>query len=252
MSTWIFLRGLSREARHWGNFPDVFRQAVANANIATPDLPGNGRLNHLASPLTIHRMVEHCRADLSRQGIAPPYHLLGLSLGAMVVVEWATRYPHDLLPCVLINTSMRPFSAFYQRLRPANYPDLLTLAMNKHDAGKKERAILKMTSTRGAEQTEVIDAWVSWRRQSPVTKLNTLRQLLAAARYRAPLKPPKTPLLVLVSANDRLVDPQCSHQMASHWGLATQTHATAGHDLPLDDGPWVARQVHNWTASLAS
>jgi pimeloyl-ACP methyl ester carboxylesterase len=39
----------------------------------------------------------------------------------MVAVEWASRYPQEIARCVLINTSMRPYSRFHQRLRWQNY-----------------------------------------------------------------------------------------------------------------------------------
>ena len=26
MSTWVLLRGLTRESRHWGDFPDILRE----------------------------------------------------------------------------------------------------------------------------------------------------------------------------------------------------------------------------------
>ena len=71
-------------------------------------------------------------------------------------------------------------------------------------------------------------------------------QLVAAARYRAPLARPAPPLLILASEHDALVDHSCSRQLARHWTTAFAEHPTAGHDLPLDDGPWVARQVGHW------
>ena len=52
-----------------------------------------------------------------------------MSLGAMVAVDWAARHPEELAGCVLINTSLRPFSPWYQRLRPANYGALLRPAV---------------------------------------------------------------------------------------------------------------------------
>ena len=51
--SWVFLRGLMRESRHWGEFPDQFRAALPHADIVTPDLPGNGAKRHLRSPLSV-------------------------------------------------------------------------------------------------------------------------------------------------------------------------------------------------------
>lgn len=246
MSTWVFLRGLTREARHWGDFPDKFRAEVADAKIITPDLPGNGSLNHAISPLSVHEMVEHCREELTQLGHAPPYHLLGLSLGAMVAAEWATRYQQELEGCVLINTSMRPFSTFYQRLRPRNYMKLLSLAMHSSDAEKAERAILQLTTASSEQRPDIIKNWVTYRHQYPITRMNALRQLIAAARYRAPLRKPGVPMLLLASDKDTLVNPQCSRAMAESWNTALSLHPNAGHDLSFDEGAWVARQVHEW------
>ena len=36
---WILLRGLTREAGHWGAFEPLLRQAVAPHAVLTPDLP---------------------------------------------------------------------------------------------------------------------------------------------------------------------------------------------------------------------
>lgn len=252
MSTWVFLRGLMRETRHWGNFPAVFSNEIAGADVALLDLPGNGRLHRMPSPLRVDDMVEHCRRDLQTRGIAPPYQVLALSLGAMVAVAWGARYPEELDGCVLINTSLRPFSPFYQRLRPRNYPDLFGMALRSSDLVKQEQLILRLTSCHGASQTNTLAAWVAYHQEYPVSRNNALRQLIAAGRYCAPAHKPALPMLILASAMDQLVNPRCSQRLASQWQAPLVMHPSAGHDLPLDDGPWVARQVRNWLAASTS
>ena len=64
---WVFLRGLMRESRHWGEFPDQFRAVLPEADIVAPDLPGNGAKFRLRSPLSVQGMVEACRAAFSRE-----------------------------------------------------------------------------------------------------------------------------------------------------------------------------------------
>lgn len=249
MSTWIFLRGLTRESRHWGHFPETFRSEVPAAQVFTPDLPGNGPLNAETSPLHVEEMAESIRARLLAQGIRPPYHLLAMSLGAMVTVSWATRHPDEIHGAVLINTSLRPFSPFYRRLRPGSYCRLLKLDLPGSSEQDCESTILALTSRRAESPAEVLKTWVAYRREYPASSRNALRQLVAAARYRAPRSRPAAPLLILSSKNDALVDHSCSHQLARHWDTAFAEHPTAGHDLPLDDGPWVARQVGQWLQS---
>nr|MDP2192721.1 alpha/beta hydrolase [Rhodoferax sp.] len=184
---WIFLRGLTRERRPWGGFMGQFQYALSGRRVVALDLPGNGYLHQQCSPLRVQDLVAHCRAQLALRSIEPPYGLLAMSLGAMVAVAWADAYPQEVAANVLINTSTRPFSPFYQRLRPTNYGALLKLAM------------------------------------------------LGAA-----------PTLVLASEQDHLVSVECSRALARHWQCPLPVHAGAGHDLPLDNGYWVAAQVQEW------
>jgi pimeloyl-ACP methyl ester carboxylesterase len=169
-----------------------------------------------------------------------------MSLGAMVAISWAARHPDEIRGCVLINTSLRPFSPFYQRLKPGSYRRLLTLALLGGSEQDWESTILELTSRHAKRPAEVLRNWVAYRCEYPVSKRNALRQLMAAVRYRAPFAKPESPILVLTSREDALVNPSCSRQITRHWNTAFAEHPTAGHDLPLDDGLWVARQVSHW------
>lgn len=251
MSTWIFLRGLTRERRHWGDFVAQFQQGVTGSRVVALDLQGNGQLYQEASPLCVHEMVTHCRQQLIHLDIKPPYSLLAMSLGAMVAVDWSSRYPEEITTNVLINTSMRPFSPFYQRLRPANYGALLKLAFSDATSEAWERTVLRLTSNLASDG--ILPHWTSMRKERPVSRANALRQLIAAAGFRAPETRPPTPTLILASEKDHLVSIECSKALAKHWHCALRVHTSAGHDLTLDDGPWVATQVRAWlTDALAT
>ena len=249
MSTWVLLRGLTRESRHWGDFPGLLRSQLSPAQVITLDLPGNGRLNSQVSPTSATAMAAAARAELRQRGLPPPYHVLAMSLGAMVALAWAERYPQELQGCVLINTSLRTFSRWHQRLRPRNYARLLGLFLARTPQAS-EQTILELTAHHPAlPPATLLAQWAAWRLENPVSRANALRQLWAAARFRAPRDRPQVPLLVLASAADTLVHPCCSAQLAREWGATLRTHPSAGHDLPLDDGEWVAREVHAWLAA---
>jgi len=245
MTTWVLLRGLTRECRHWGEFPAMLGQALPDARIVPVDLPGNGRLNRLTSPMRVEAFADAVRDELARQRVAPPYHVLAMSLGAMVAVAWAAAHPDEVDGTVLINTSLRPFSPMFRRLRPANYPLLLRLACDR-DADRRERTILQLTSGRPAAVEPVLASWAAIRHERPVSGVNALRQLVAAARYRAPPATPPVPVLLLAGRRDQLVSPSCSRDLARRWHCALAEHPDAGHDLPLDDPGWVARQIRAW------
>jgi pimeloyl-ACP methyl ester carboxylesterase len=248
MRPWILLRGLMRETRHWGRFPQVLATCLPTADIVMLDLPGNGSLYRQRSPDLVHEMSESCRRQLQERGIAPPYNLLALSLGAMVACDWATRHAGEIEKAVLINTSLRPFSPFYRRLRPRNYATLLRLAIGKDDDAWRERTILRLTSNRHPP-ARMLSEWMRYLREQPVSRSNALRQLSAAMRYEAPQQSPAADLLVLCGMGDQLVNPVCSRTLAQQWQAPLRAHDSAGHDLTLDEPEWVAQQIHDWISA---
>lgn len=253
MSTWILLRGLTREQGHWGDFVAQLQAALPDGDhVLTPDLPGNGTLFEQRSLARVEDMMQACRQMLRAQGHQPPYQVVAMSLGAMVTVAWADRYPHELDGCVLINTSLRPYSPFWHRLRPRQYATIVKLLLTRAGAQQWENAIMRMTTRHPAHAQAMMQRWLALRQQHPVSVPNGLRQLWAASRYRAPARPPDVPLLLLNSLGDQLVNPACSAVLAERWQVPMLRHPTAGHDLPQDAGPWVVQQVLAWLAQPSS
>jgi pimeloyl-ACP methyl ester carboxylesterase len=250
MTTWILLRGLSRETGHWGAFLPRFQIAFAGDHVVPLDFPGNGALHLQQSPTTVQAMVEHCRKQLSVADVKPPYCIVALSMGAMVSVAWAHAYPQEVSHQVLINTSLRPINPFYQRLQPGNYIILLRLVLGSATAREWEQALWRMTSKMSPPDT--VDSWVKLRQQHPVKPFNALRQLWAASRFRASLTAPKAQTLLLASTRDALVNIECSRAIARQLSWPLLEHSHAGHDLPLDDGPWVIEQILYWQTGLVA
>lgn len=246
MSTWILLRGLTRESRHWGDFPNQLQAAWPEARILALDLPGNGAFHLEPSPLTVQGMVAHARGQLMEQDVAPPYHLLAVSLGGMVAAAWAQAFPKEVAACVLINTSFRGFSPLRRRLRLRAWPSLLRMPLTPSPEGR-ERLLFRLTSRREAEAIPPWESWADIRRSRPVQLRNAIRQMLAAARFKAPTQAPVR-TLILTSAGDGLVASRCSLDIAQRWACAVAVHPWAGHDLPLDDGAWVIRAIQHWLA----
>ena len=125
VKTWVLLRGLTREHRHWEDFPEKLQQCFPGAQIITPDLPGNGDHADLISPTSIQDMMLFLRNDIASSIAGGPVHIIGLSMGAMVAIEWMKSYPQECAASILINTSLKGISPFYHRLRPENYYRIL-------------------------------------------------------------------------------------------------------------------------------
>jgi pimeloyl-ACP methyl ester carboxylesterase len=253
MSTWILLRGLTREQGHWGDFVAQLQATLPDGDeVLTPDLPGNGILCTQRSPARVEDMMQALRRMLRAQGQEPPYHVVAMSLGAMVTVAWTDHHPQEIARCVLINTSLRPYSPFWHRLRPQQYPTIFKLLLTHASPQQWEEAIMRMTTHHPANAEAMMRHWLALRQQHPISVSNGLRQLWAASRYRAPASKPHVPMLLLNSLGDQLVNPACSAVLAQRWQVPMLRHPTAGHDLPQDAGPWTVQQVRTWLTQPSS
>ncbi|WP_144110360.1 alpha/beta fold hydrolase [Paraburkholderia sp. BCC1886] len=248
MSTWILLRGLTRETRHWGALPDTLQRTLGSTAPLLLDLPGNGEFSHLAAPSSVGAMVEFVRNAAAARGAVAPFRVLAMSLGGMVATEWAQRYPGEIERLVLVNTSMRPFSRMTERLRPRAWPRLLAVAVHWRDALRVERGIHRLTCKRVTTLSADLEAWCGIRHNAPVSRANALWQLWAAARFTAAPTRPACALLILSSSGDGLVDPVCSVKLAAAWRAAHCVHPWAGHDLPHDDPGWMSGRISEWLA----
>lgn len=242
---WVFLRGLIRQHRHWEDFPRRFKAAFPEVEVLMLDLPGNGDLCDRESPTDIQGMVESVRKQLHAQHIYCPVNVLALSLGAMTAIEWMERFPCDVERAVLINTSLRGMSSFTERLRPDNYPAMLK-DIWRHDRLEHERMILGITTNLYPDKEKLAHKWAGYAKKQPTTRLNSIRQLIAAGSYSAPAARPHEHVLVMQSLGDRLVNPVCSTRLAENWRWPLVSHPTASHDLTLDDGDWVIEQIQRW------
>ena len=249
MTTWILLRGLTRDSHHWGTFAREFERAIGDP-VHCIDLPGNGLRCREFSPTTIGGLLADCRTSLAAMPGTYPIRLLALSLGAMVATEWMLRHRAEVASAVLIGTSLRPLARWHQRIRPSALPDVGRLLLCGHTAGRSERSILRLTSRLRRRDDALLADWIEWRVQHPVSRANALRQLLAAQRYDLRGRSPATPVLVLAGAGDDLVDPCCSLRIAEAWGCTAAIHPDAGHDLPLDDPQWTIERIVGWHRTL--
>lgn len=245
---WILLRGLTREARHWGDFAQ--RLATGAGDARAIDLPGNGALASQRSPLTVDEYVDAVRRDAG--GARGPYRVFAMSLGAMVAAAWAIRHPEEVECLVLVNTSMRPYSRLHERLRPAAWPSLARVALHWHAHGDDdvaERWVHALTCNRRDTLADDLARWHAIRASAPVSRANALRQLAAAARFEAG-GVPKMPVLVLSSRADGLVNPACSARLARAWRATHVEHPWAGHDLPHDDPQWIDDTLRAWRPGM--
>ncbi len=249
-NVWIFLRGLMREAAHWGPFVDHFRRAFPYTNVLTPDLPGAGAHHLSECPACVAGMTpivrESVRGEIeAARAEGRGVYLLAFSLGGMVALDWMSRYPDDFAGAVLCNTSAGGISPFYHRMRPSVLPKLLRAAREK-DPIRKELISLSFIANRTETHAETARWWADIARERPISAKNGVRQLRAAAGFRAPAGPLKSKLLVLTSRGDKMVNPASSRAVAEKYGAPVHENDWCGHEISADDPDWLIAQIRSW------
>jgi pimeloyl-ACP methyl ester carboxylesterase len=185
-------------------------------------------------------MTEALREKVSNN---QPLRLIALSMGGMIAIDWMMRYPDEVDAAVLINTSARPLSPFYHRLRWTIYPHVIKMIFRS--SLQKESDILTLTSNRHSHNSKLLATWQQWQQENPVSTVSARNQFLAALKFSVTSKP-KQPVLIVASRADRLVDYRCSLKLAQTWQTNYMEHDTAGHDLSLDEPEWLANIIKQW------
>lgn len=246
---WIFLRGLGRDKRHWTPFFNAFKKHAEDKYVLSIDLPGNGDFHKLASPTNPQAYLEHVRQHLddykTQNNLSGDLaiKLVAISFGGMIAMQWLKHYPSELNSVCLINTSMKPWSSVTQRLRIAAWPKVISGLFQA--PSEREISVRQLTTHYFKADDVLLKQWQDWANEKPVKAMNILRQIYTASQFKAPLLEQNAieKVTIIVSANDELVHPDCSRQIATHLGSKIITHPTAGHDLPLDDPEWLCKAL---------
>jgi pimeloyl-ACP methyl ester carboxylesterase len=239
------MRGLVREARHWGHLKDYFAQRLPAASMHTVDFPGMGTEHHRQTPAKMDQIVDDTRARhldaRSKSDIAAnaKWGIFAVSLGGMVALNWASRYPNDFEYVVVANTSAGNLSTPFQRFSWRNLGKVARATFTRNSV-RREQLLLSFTvNNPNIDQGQVAQQWSQFPRASRST---LIRQMWAASRWKLPAQI-NSNVLVLASEADRLCNVQCGKNIAAHIGAPIMIHPTAGHELPRDEPDWCIAQV---------
>ncbi len=100
MDTLVFVHGYFGGSPQWANQAEVFSE---NFHVITPDLPGFGLNHKLEAPDTIRGFAGYLLDELAKQGINR-FHLVGHSMGGMIVQEMVALAPERVDHLVLYGT----------------------------------------------------------------------------------------------------------------------------------------------------
>ncbi len=231
--TVVLLRGLSREQRHWGDFIDVLQAHLPQYQILCLDTLGNGDLCHQASPLTISRYSQNILEQLAERQIQDAI-LVGLSLGGMVALAAMASGSKRVRQVIAINTSSR-LSFIWKRFSILRVCKALLTASFFQGKNRLELAILQFTSHLHQHDTAIAHQWGQLREQKPTNIMNSIRQIIAAAKFAVPIQSlVDRPVSFIYSKQDKLVHPSCTMKLANILGAPTYAIDNAGHDIALD------------------
>jgi pimeloyl-ACP methyl ester carboxylesterase len=223
-TAWILLRGLARERGHWGPFLEQFSNAFPKDEVLAIDLPGSGEFLNETSPKTMSEIFAFVRAKaIERARSQSQFKLVAMSLGGMVAMEWMSQRPEDLAGCVLINTSAKPLSPFYYRLRWQIWSKFAKVLATQ-SAKERERQVLDMIVNNEEARNKALPLWTKLAIDRPMSYSNFTNQLLAAALCGGLKAPVNLPVFILNGLGDRLVDPSCSTVLHEKWGWPIERH----------------------------
>jgi pimeloyl-ACP methyl ester carboxylesterase len=98
--TVVFESGMGEDTNTW---KDVLPTIAEFAHTVAYDRPGLGRSQPTTQPRTVTQMAVDLHRILDAAGIAPPYVLVGHSLGGAIVQVFAHRYPREVTGLVLVD-----------------------------------------------------------------------------------------------------------------------------------------------------
>lgn len=247
---WIVIRGLGRGYGHWGSFQNKLGKSFPKDQVYFLDLPGNGVLNKQKSPLNMTDYIPY----LEEQLIRTDYFLnpgltygIGLSLGGMVLTEWALQKKERFSKIFLTNSSASNFSKPWQRISFSVFLQTLKIVLNSKDIQYSELKSLLLTTNISEEKFKNeffldLQTNIEFTKKYPITYANVARQLWSASRYHFPEKAP-VPAVIFFADNDRFVHKSCSLAIQKKWSVPAEMHPTAGHDIAFEDGDWVIQKL---------
>ena len=105
-ATVVFESGLGEDWTHWD---EVASEVARHTRIFAYSRPGTGASGPVTTSRDPKTIVEELRALLASQGYAPPYLLVGHSMGGAYMELFAKSHPDEVAGAVLVDPRHRDF-----------------------------------------------------------------------------------------------------------------------------------------------
>jgi pimeloyl-ACP methyl ester carboxylesterase len=107
-ATVVFESGLGEDWTHWD---EVASEVARHTRIFAYSRPGTGASGPVTTSRDPKTIVEELRALLASQGYAPPYLVVGHSMGGAYMELFAKSHPEEVIGAVLVDPRHRDFLA---------------------------------------------------------------------------------------------------------------------------------------------
>lgn len=201
----VLIHGAQQDHSCWTHQADWFAQH--EFAVLAPDLPGHGQSE--GSPLgSIEEVADWIVALLDAAGIQGAV-MVGHSMGSLIAIEAALRYPERVSRLVLIGSSV-PMPVSPVLLDAARHDEAKAAAMvNAFSFATQTQAGEERLSKMRAMNLQIME------RQKPGVFGCDLNACNAYARAITDLSAINKPVLVLVGDQDRMTPPKASRAIAA-------------------------------------
>ena len=222
----VLIHGWGMHAGIWGDLP---ARLAAHFRVTTLDLPGHGRSRDVVTESTLTAFT-----DAVAQVCTAPAVWLGWSLGGLIALDAARRYPEKVAKLVLVGATPKfvqapdwphaveaqVFAGFARSLARDYRGTLLRFLSLQIGGDEAIRALLKNLRTQifahGEPQPAALSAGLSILQQSDL---------------RSSLSEIQAPTVIVHGSHDRLAMPAAGEYLAAHlprarlWRIAGAGHA---------------------------
>jgi pimeloyl-ACP methyl ester carboxylesterase len=224
----VFLNGTTQTTLYWGNHVPLFSKGYG---LLFYDGRGQGQSELGAVPISLQLHVSDLRNLLEHLSVDQA-HLVGISHGARVALEFALEFPKMVNQLVMCSISAQTSDRCRAIIR--SWLEILKLSGLKAMAWAALPVVFGNQFLR--DHQKIIDKIVS------AVELRNSRnaliaQLDAVLNYPAPDRIPTdfdNPTLIITGSQDPLVEPDDVRQLAYHCHATHKQLAGIGHSIPAE------------------
>jgi pimeloyl-ACP methyl ester carboxylesterase len=201
--TAVLLNGLGCTSQHWVGWEKLLTNEF---QIITLDNRGLGRSTtkirpwHSISTLStdVKSLLDHLKVDKA--------HIMGVSLGGMIALDFALNHPEATLSVTPVNSSVGGSGHLRISLEGLR---LLSSRKKDHNFYKKLAAILTSENSSDVAKSKISSRWFELDSETPPSAKSVIGQLVAASRWSPwrSFKDIKAPTHIVFGADDVFVRP---------------------------------------------